>query len=92
MNADGSGFSGYTLVGAGNTAAPAIAWNPVTNKLQYAILAGTTAWVGSMNYNGTGASQTALAGVVASAPAIAIDNTGKVQFAFEKQHQSDPCR
>jgi FtsP/CotA-like multicopper oxidase with cupredoxin domain len=82
MNADGTGFSGYTLFAVGTTAAPAIAWNATTGKLQYAILgAANTVWVGSLNFNGTafsGASQIALtsATAVGSAPAIAIATTG----------------
>jgi FtsP/CotA-like multicopper oxidase with cupredoxin domain len=81
MNANGTGFSGWTMVAAGTTASPAIAWNSTTNQLQYSLLgAGNTAWVGSINYNGTTFSaptQTALTGaVVASAPAMAIASTG----------------
>ena len=87
MNADGSGFSGLTLIatGAATTASPAIAWNSTTGKLQYAIWATTNnIWLGQMNYNGTGATQTLLAGTVAdSAPAIAIDSTGKVYLAIK---------
>ena len=81
MLVDGTVWSGWKTIAAGTTASPAIAWNSTTNKLQYAVLgSGNTVWVGDMNYNGTSPVQHQLAGTVASAPAIAIDNTGRVQL------------
>jgi hypothetical protein len=81
MNADGTGFSGYTLFAVGTAGSPAIAWNSTTNKLQYAIRdVANNAWVGSINYNGTTFSsptQVTLAGsTIGSAPAIAIATSG----------------
>ncbi len=91
MNADGSGFSVWSgPFGVGTNAAPAIAWNPNTNQLQYAIKNTTnTIWLGTLNFNGTSftspAQNQVSTTVVASAPAIAIATTGpsagKVQLA-----------
>jgi FtsP/CotA-like multicopper oxidase with cupredoxin domain len=94
MNANGTGFSGFTMFPVGTADSPAIVWDPNTNQLRYAIRAATnTVWVGTLNFNGTTFSSPAQAQfsattVAASPPAIAIAATGpfagRVQLAARR--------
>ena len=89
VDGDGTGFSGWTQLPTGTTsAAPAIAWNPVTNTVQIANKGNATnnIFVGNMNPDGTGLSSwTQLAGTTSVAPAIVWNSGagGKVEIAIK---------